>query len=528
MLEHVPLSAALHRHDLVIALPSTDRSALLGKVEAFAAVITQGVALLPHPPTAQRHAPACATFAEHVRDMTAFCRTNIATALVNSSRTCRNLTANLDLYAAGNTTNPLKDAAKGCLAVCVAAGPSLVRNVHLLADPNIRRRVVVIAVQTALRPLLERGVRPDFVTALDYSPISTRFYEGLPRLDDVTLVVDPKVHAAVVDAYPGPVRTLHSSFNDALLGDLARPITPLPSGATVAHLSFYLAEHLGCDPIALVGQDLGFSDGLYYCPGTAVHRVWDCELNPFNTLEMLEWTRIVRMRGHLRRTDDIHGQPIFTDEQMVTYLKHFERDFAKSTAAGRTIYDATQGGVVKEHTIIKPLADVIAQHAHRDVPPLPQPDTTLNAERLDQLDAMLTRRVREVHDLRRTTRDTLPLLDKMKAAIDRPSEFNRLHEKLTKHQRHVENDLKQAFHAVNTLNTIGAFKRLRADRVLRQTVDRTSQDRQRDQIDRDQDNLRFLIEACDESLTMFEEAVIRVRASIERVARHKTLPSLAA
>ena len=33
----------------------------------------------------------------------------------------------------------------------------------------------------------------------------------------------------------------------------------LPSGATVAHLAYYLAEHLGCDPIIFVGQDLGFS-----------------------------------------------------------------------------------------------------------------------------------------------------------------------------------------------------------------------------------------------------------------------------
>ena len=36
----------------------------------------------------------------------------------------------------------------------------------------------------------------------------------------------------------------------------------LPSGSTVAHLAYYLAEHLGCDPIIFVGQDLGFSDGL--------------------------------------------------------------------------------------------------------------------------------------------------------------------------------------------------------------------------------------------------------------------------
>ena len=47
----------------------------------------------------------------------------------------------------------------------------------------------------------------------------------------------------------------------------------LRAGATVAHLAFYLAEYLACDPIVFVGQDLGFSDGLAYTPGTSYEEV---------------------------------------------------------------------------------------------------------------------------------------------------------------------------------------------------------------------------------------------------------------
>ena len=54
-------------------------------------------------------------------------------------------------------------------------------------------------------------------------------------------------------------------------------------------------------------MDLGFSDGLYYFPGTAIHDVWAPELGPFNTLEMMEWRRIVRHRNHLKKLDDIRG-----------------------------------------------------------------------------------------------------------------------------------------------------------------------------------------------------------------------------
>src|SRR5690606_40495396 len=115
----------------------------------------------------------------------------------------------------------------------------------------------------------------------------------------------------------------------------------IAQGATVAHLSFYLAQHLGCDPIVLIGQDLGFSDGLYYAPGTAIHQVWAAELSPFNTVEMMEWQRIVRHKGHLQRMTDVNGAPIFSDEQMLTYLKQIEKGFAAAKERGQTVMDAT-------------------------------------------------------------------------------------------------------------------------------------------------------------------------------------------
>jgi len=79
-----------------------------------------------------------------------------------------------------------------------------------------------------------------------------------------------------------------------------------------------------------VGQDLGFVDGLYYKPGTAIHETWGVELGRFNTLETKEWERIVRSRTILRKIPDIHGHPMYTEEQFFVYLQQFERDFVAS------------------------------------------------------------------------------------------------------------------------------------------------------------------------------------------------------
>ncbi len=72
---------------------------------------------------------------------------------------------------------------------------------------------------------------------------------------------------------------------------------------------YYLAEHLGCDPIIFVGQDLGFSDGLCYTPGTSYEDVWRPELSRYCSVEMKQWEQIVRERFILRKISDYQGRP---------------------------------------------------------------------------------------------------------------------------------------------------------------------------------------------------------------------------
>ena len=284
-----------------------------------------------------------------------------------------------------------------------------------LYEPGVRDRCVIIAVQTTLKPLLEAGVRPHFVTALDFHEISRRFYEGLTAedLEGVTLVVDPKAHPAIIDAFPGPVRCCAANVLDRMLGDLKRDMGELPSGATVAHLAVYFAHLLGCNPITLIGQDLGFSDGLYYAPGTAIHDVWAPELNPFNTIAMMEWQRIVRHRGHLHKTVDLFGKSIYSDAQMLAYLQQFERDFGTYVKEGVELIDATEGGVEKRHTTAMPLREALQRHALHPLPELPPPARTVDTQRMKKAAERLAVVQRDIAALREISRKTIALIRRM-------------------------------------------------------------------------------------------------------------------
>src|SRR5439155_2503945 len=232
--------------------------------------------------------------------------------------------------------------------------PSLRKNMHLLND--VAGRACIIAVQTTLKPLLEMGIEPQFVTSLDYHAISTRFREKLPKTLRCELVAEPKASSAIFELNPGPLSLLSNEFAENLLAEMKLGKARLPSGATVAHLAYYLAEFVGCDPIIFIGQDLGFSDGLCYAPGTSYEDVWRPEFSRFCTVEMKQWEQIVRDRGILRKVSDYQGNLTYTEERLFTYLQQFERDFLRSE---RKIIDATEGGVLKRGATSMPFQDAI-------------------------------------------------------------------------------------------------------------------------------------------------------------------------
>jgi len=508
VLEKVDHTAWLGTRNVVLADPEVNRATLLKEIEKYAGNITQGCVLVTHPPTRQRFGDELQAFAKVITDLLAYFRTNVATALVNSARTCDNLLANLPYYAAGAPIDDLENAAKGKMAVCVAAGPSLARNIDLLKDPAVRERVVVITVQTTLQPLLKHGIKPDFVTALDYSEISKRFYENLPPLPDVTLVAETKAHPAILDAFPGPKRVTWAKFLGFACAGIPQPESRIREGSTVAHLSFYLAQFLGCDPICFLGQDLGFSDGLYYFPGLAMHDVWAPELSPFNTLEMLEWQRIARHRNHLSKQTDIHGRGIYSDEQMMTYLKQFERDFA---GAEQTILDCTEGGMPKDHTTRMTFREAIEQYTGEPVGDLPIPDAALDPQRLADATALADRRVSELDELCRVTRATVPLLRDMQKHQDDKRKMDQLFNRLNRNQAKVHGELAPVFHMVSHLNTVGHFKRSRADRRIH-NAGLDNMGKQAQQLDRDIENLEWLLQAAEELRRMLVKAAERCRS----------------
>lgn len=560
--ERLPLHEWMAQTNAVI-LSEDSEGAIATALRGAEPLVVIGTRLIPHPPSQVRleelpdwpgpdsprdgeRAPSGAVatrFAERFVGVVNAIKTTITTTLVQSEATLRNALQNVDHYAAGPSLagwgGSMPEAAlAGRPAVVVSAGPSLERNVHLLARPGVRDRVCIIAVQTALKPLLARGIRPHLVTALDYHEISRRFYEGLSAADvaGVTLVVEPKVNPAVTSAFPGVIRCAGDEFLDRVLGpdfvgqDPAKTHPRLPPGATVAHLAYYLARFLGADPVALIGQDLAFSDGQYYAAGAAIHHTWAAELNPFRTLEMMEWERIVRARGILRRGTDHAGRSIYTDEQMATYLVQFQRDFKADQHRGLTTIDATEGGIRKDATQAMTLERFLAQHAPEtggtsaDGAPKPTIDELLSrasrggsgvaspaepSRTLGRVGQRLRTLRQDCWRLESCCRTAADLLEEMLQHQRDQSRVNRLIDRVNK-VRDDATRIQPAFDLVERLNQLGAFNRYRADRRIYASDAPDGVERQRAQILRDQANVRWLGDAARAMASLLDGAAAAV------------------
>lgn len=478
----------LIRSNRVIFFWQPNKAAMFQRLMPHSATIAMAFQRVDHSPSLQLAPEFHRQMRLWCEEFTQFSKTNISTLVINGRRTAENVTRNLPWYIATPSLSRLKDCHKGKPAVIVSAGPSLRKNKHLL--PATAGKAVIIAVQTTLQPLLEMGVEPHFVTSLDYHDICARFFEKLPADLRTELVAEPKATNAIFDLHTGPLSLLGNDFAETLLTEMKLQKAKLPSGATVAHLAYYVAEHCGCDPIIFIGQDLGFSDGLCYAPGTSYEDVWRPELSRFCSVEMKQWEQIVRDRNILRRTVDHEGRPTYTEERLFTYLQQFERDFAKSNAR---IIDATEGGVLKRGAASMTFAQAIESFC---VDPIQQraPDHRgLNFDRLVECATSLHNRLDEARQIEQIGRDTMPLLEEIRDHLEDQGRVNRAISRIDL-LRAKMNELHSVYHLITQLTQKTELDRFHADRKISAAkVD--GAEKQRRQVQRDIDNVRSVIDA---------------------------------
>jgi hypothetical protein len=527
-LEHTDLSREL-AGGRIDFLTSLEKASVHEHLQRHSTMLMLGTVFAVPPVSRELHAGFHAGCRQAVNDFAAFWRMSLVTLVRNAAITCRNIANNLPTYVTTPPLDDLRGRFEGVPAILVAAGPSLAKNIEQLSA--LQNRAVIIAAQTTLRPLLERGIRPHFVTTLDFSDMSRQFFEGHEIPDEVVLVAEPKASWQVIDAFIGSsasrrVIMLDNEFAHRCLGEKLAKRSALPAGATVMHLAYYLAQWLGCDPIIFVGQDLAFTGHVYYAPGVAMHRAWTPELGRFGTLEMKEWQRIARHKEILRRVKSAAGEDIYTDEQMFTYLEQFERDFARSK---QKIIDATEGGALKQGAAVMTLRDAAERYCKVAVSPsrfdyLKRPGR--DARPLAAAREALASHRKELAEFRALCEETKTVLVELESLLDDPRKFDRRITKVDELRTLVQ-EHEGIFHMVRDVSQLGELQKFAADRRMAQDEVRgrdgdsgeSSSARRRSraarQLQRDAQLVASLLEGCDTLKSILDDSLARFDRALE-------------
>jgi hypothetical protein len=156
----------------------------------------------------------------------------------------------------------------------IATGPSLEQQFdYLKARQQKDKPPLLIAVDTALHPLLQHGIVPDIVVTVEIRVTVQRML-SLPVPSDVALVYFPLTTPAVLENWPGP-RYIAMNTTPAL-GAIRHQLKTdyLYTFGSVLHPALDLAIKMQARQIVLFGADFGYANN-------KTHAVWqDGALGP--------------------------------------------------------------------------------------------------------------------------------------------------------------------------------------------------------------------------------------------------------
>ena len=232
-------------------------------------------------------------------------------------------------------------------AIIVAAGPSLDKNI--LELKKAKGKAFIIAVDSALRPLVRNGIIPDICISIDGKKKTAHFDDEETR--DIPLICYLISHREILSRHRAEKFFLND-LNHHVQHFLSQNNMVLPivaSGGSVANDAFSVLQILGFTTIILIGQDLALTGNKSHADATVVGELgWMAD----------HYTDLIQVEG-------IDGQPILSKPEYKLYCNWFEEQIVKYPEI--KVIDATEGGAMIHGSVIETLEEAIHTECTRSV-----------------------------------------------------------------------------------------------------------------------------------------------------------------
>lgn len=252
---------------------------------------------------------------------------DIATVTQHTDHWQNNMLRNMLYIEKDMSLHELKNSVSQPIVIA-SGGPSLTKQLPLLK--KYRDNVVLVAAGSTINSLLDEDISPDFVVSIDGTEGNEKHFEQL-NFKDAKLVYCFTNHHTVREKFeqPGYLFLLKSEryLNNILKAEFGCTYPILNGGGTVAHYCLSFARFISNGPVAIIGQDLAFTNNETHAVNNLYYEKISMENIPDNYLYV----------------EDYYGDRVLTNSMFFDMKQDFEKLVTLLERADM-IFNCTEGG----------------------------------------------------------------------------------------------------------------------------------------------------------------------------------------
>lgn len=236
--------------------------------------------------------------------------------------------------------------------VIAAGGPSLTKQLPLLK--MVRKNIILIAAGSTINTLAAEDIEPDYIISIDGHINNYHHFKDL-YFKNATYVYSMYSHFKIRNSFEKKAYYFLSESAKDLYHHLSRiteeSIILLRGGGSVAHFAFAFANYISSGPIAMIGQDLAYTNNQTHAENNKHFKKL--------TDESFENKNYIKQKGY-------YGDEVITDYSFLAMKLSFEQ-LAQMIEHDREIYNCTEGGVFIEGFKNIPFNSFCEEFAQRNI-----------------------------------------------------------------------------------------------------------------------------------------------------------------
>jgi len=217
-----------------------------------------------------------------------------------------------------------------CPIVIASGGPSLTKQIPLLK--KYRNNLILISAGSTTNSLLSNDIEPDYVVTIDGGEPNYNHFKQL-NFKNAEIIYCMQNHYKVRKSFSQRGYIIGTESFDELSMYLEKEFNlkfpALEYGGSVAHAAFNIAHYISSGPIALIGQDLAYTDNLTHAANNKYAREID--------EAFIKEREAFQVEGY-------YGEPVWTNPVLQSMKLDFE---ALITVRKPDVpyFNCTEGGV---------------------------------------------------------------------------------------------------------------------------------------------------------------------------------------